>query len=102
MVVTIVHVYVKPQYIDDFIAATRTNHEASIQETGNRRFDILQQDDPPDKFVLYEAYVSQADAFAHKKTPHYLRWRKTVAHWMAKPREGVSYQGLYPNADGDV
>lgn len=102
MVVTIVHVYVKPQHIDDFIAATRINHEASIQETGNRRFDVLQQNDPPDKFVLYEAYASQADAVAHKKTTHYLRWRKTVAHWMAKPREGVSYQGLYPSADGDV
>ena len=32
MHVTLVHVQVKPAHIDDFIAATRLNHEASIQE----------------------------------------------------------------------
>ena len=31
MHVTLVHVHIKPAYIDDFIAATRLNHEASIQ-----------------------------------------------------------------------
>lgn len=96
MYTTIVHVYVKPEYIDDFIAATRKNHEASVQEAGNRRFDVLQQQDDPGKFVLYEAYVNPDAAAAHKQTAHYLQWRDTVGDWMAKPRQGIVHHGLFP------
>jgi autoinducer 2-degrading protein len=96
MHVTLVHVTVKPGHIDDFIEATRRNHEASTQEPGNRRFDVLQSSDDPGQFVLYEAYASAADAAAHKETAHYLAWRDAVAGWMAEPRRGVSYAGLMP------
>jgi autoinducer 2-degrading protein len=97
MHVTLVHVVVKPEAIDAFIAATRANHEASVRETGNRRFDVLQSPDDPTRFVLYEAYASVEDAAAHKQTPHYARWRDTVAPMMAEPRQGVPMRGLYPS-----
>ena len=96
MQVTIVHVSVKPQHIDDFIEASRLNHEASIREPGNRRFDVLQSADNPTQFVLYEAYESAAEAAKHKETAHYKKWRDTVADWMAEPRHGVGYNGLFP------
>jgi len=96
MQVTIVHVTVKPEHIEDFIEATRLNHEASVMEAGNRRFDVLQSADNPTQFVLYEAYESAAEAAAHKETAHYQRWRETVADWMAQPRQGVAYDGLFP------
>jgi autoinducer 2-degrading protein len=96
MHVTLVHVTVKPAHIDEFIEASRRNHEASVQEPGNRRFDVLQSSDDPARFVLYEAYASAEDAAAHKQTAHYLAWRETVADWMAQPRQGVAYTGLYP------
>ncbi|MGR9053640.1 MAG: antibiotic biosynthesis monooxygenase [Gammaproteobacteria bacterium] len=96
MHVTLVHVHVKPEHIDDFIEATRLNHEASVQEDGNRRFDVLQSAENPARFVLYEAYVSADDASVHKQTAHYLTWRDTVADWMVEPRQGVSYHGLFP------
>jgi len=96
MHVTLVHVQVKPVHIDDFIAATRLNHEASIQESGNCRFDVLQSPENPGHFILYEAYTSAEAAAAHKQTTHYLVWRDTVAEWMAEPRKGVRYEGLFP------
>ncbi len=96
MHVTIVHVRVKPEHIDAFIAASRANHEASVQEPGNRRFDVLQDAEDPARFVLYEAYVSAEDAAAHKQTRHYFTWRDTVADMMAEPRRGVLHKGLYP------
>ena len=96
MQVTCVHVHVKKEHVDDFIEACRKNHQASIQEPGNRRFDILQLADDPTRFVLYEAYANEKVAAAHKQTDHYLAWRETVADWMASPREGVAYNGLYP------
>lgn len=96
MFVTIVHVSVKEPHIDDFINATRINHENSVKEDGNRRFDILQSPDNPTQFILYEAYQSQQHAAAHKDTQHYLSWRESVADWMAEPRQGIVYKGLYP------
>ena len=96
MYVTIVNVVVKEQHIDDFIAATRDNHVNSVNEDGNMRFDILQSTDQPTHFILYEAYKTQQHAAAHKDTQHYSTWRETVAEWMAEPRKGVVYNGLYP------
>jgi autoinducer 2-degrading protein len=96
MHVTLVHIHVDPQHLQDFIAATRANHEASVHEPGNLRFDVLQAADDATRFVLYEAYASAADAARHKETAHYLKWRETVAAWMAEPRQGVSYHGLFP------
>lgn len=99
MQVTIVHVHVKSERVADFVDATRRNHEASIRESGNMRFDVLQRADDPTRFVLYEAYASTAQAQAHKTTAHYLAWRDAVAPWMASPREGVGYHGLFPRAE---
>ena len=96
MQVTIVHVHVKPEHIHDFIEATCKNHKASINEDGNKRFDILQNPHDLTRFVLYEAYDNEDNAAAHKETPHYLEWRETVADWMASPREGIPYNVLYP------
>lgn len=97
MHVTIVQVRVKPENTNDFIEATRLNHEQSRQEPGNVRFDVLQCADDPNAFVLYEAYQSANDAAAHKETRHYLTWRETVAPWMAQPRQGITYHGLFPS-----
>ena len=94
MQVTLVHVHVKPAYVQDFIAATRANHEGSIREPGNRRFDFIQSVEDPTRFVLIEAYGAKEDIAAHKETEHYRRWRDTVAAWMAEPRTATVYSGL--------
>ncbi len=96
MVVTIVHVKVKPEYLQDFIEATKLNHQHSIQEPENMRFDILQAPEDQTKFILYEAYQTEAGAKAHKQTQHYLTWREAVADWMAEPRQGVPYHVIAP------
>lgn len=96
MVVTCVHVYVKPENVQDFIQATRENHKNSVLEPENKRFDVLQDPEDSTHFILYEAYRTQAGAHAHKETTHYLRWRETVSSWMAQPREGVSYTVIAP------
>jgi len=98
MHVTLVKVSVKPDRVNEFIEASRANHEGSVREPGNRRFDILQDPGDPTRFILYEAYVSADDAAAHKQTPHYLAWRDAVAEMMAEPRQGIPYNGLFPKA----
>lgn len=97
MHITLVEVRVKPEHLDEFIEASRANHEASVREPGNLRFDVLQDAADPTRFVLYEAYRSGSDAAAHKETAHYVAWRERVAPWMAEPRVGVRYLGLCPS-----
>lgn len=96
MPVTLVYISVKPDRVDDFIAASQANHEASIQEPGNHRFDFLQQEDDPTQFVFYEWYESDADVAAHKETVHYNTWAETVQDMMAERRRGVRHKGLFP------
>ena len=96
MHVTLVHVFVKAGCLDTFIEATRINHEGSINEAGNLRFDILQDPEDETHFILYEAYRSEEDAQDHKKTVHYLTWRDSVAEMMAEPRKGVPMRALFP------
>jgi autoinducer 2-degrading protein len=99
MHVTLVHVHVTSDKTEEFIAASRANHEASVQEPGNLRFDILQSPEDPNYFVFYEAYKTTEDAAAHKDTEHYKTWRDTVADWMSEPRQGIPFTGLYPLLD---
>lgn len=98
MIVTIVHIEVRPENIHSFIRATEENHFESVKEPGNLRFDLLRDQKEPSRFVLYEAYQTDEAAAAHKDTAHYLKWRETVAPWMAKPREGIRYTALQPKA----
>jgi autoinducer 2-degrading protein len=96
MIVTFVHIWVKENHIDDFKKASLANHMESIKEPGNLRFDVLQDDADPSKFVLYEAYETEEASDEHKKTTHYLTWRETVADWMAQPRRGIKHKILAP------
>ena len=88
--------HVKPEHREAFIAASLDNAQNTIQEPGNLRFDVLQQADDPDRFVLYEAYRDDAGAKAHQQTAHYARWAEAVAPWMAEPRKGIGYPPLFP------
>ncbi len=98
MIVTAVTVFVKPENIGDFIEATISNHLESVKEKGNMRFDVLQSEEDPSRFLLYEAYETEEDAQAHKRTFHYLNWRERVAPWMAAPRQGIAHKVICPAA----
>ncbi len=95
---TLVHMRVKPEHVAAFIEACRLNHEASVREPGNLRFDFLQDTEDLTRFMFYEAYRSEGDAAAHKNTAHYAAWRDAVADMMAEPRRGERMHGLLPGA----
>jgi len=98
----IVHVFahVKPDLVDDFRAATIENAGNSIQEPGVARFDVIQQQDDPTRFVLVEVYRTADDPARHKETAHYRKWRDTVAGMMAEPRTSVKYTNVFPDEAG--
>ena len=91
MLLVLVQVHVKPEYVEAFRQASLANAKLSLQEPGIARFDLLQQQDDPTRFVLVEAYQNVEATVAHKATAHYAAWRDAVAGMMAEPRIGVKY-----------
>ncbi len=100
MFIVHVHVHVKPEFVEQFKAATVENARHSVREPGVARFDVLQQSDDPTRFVLVEVYRTPADADRHKETKHYQVWRDTVAEMMAEPRSSVKYGNVFPDDAG--
>ena len=98
----IVHVFahVKSDSIEAFKTATIENARSSVQEPGIARFDCIQQNDDPARFVLVEVYRTADDSARHKETAHYQKWRDTVADMMAEPRTSIKYSNIYPNEEG--
>jgi quinol monooxygenase YgiN len=87
---------VKPESIEAFKAATLENARGSLREEGVARFDVLQDAENPDRFMLFEAYRTDDAPARHKQTAHYLKWRDSVESMMAEPRKGVRYGALLP------
>lgn len=98
----VVHVFVtvNPDDVEAFKTATIENARNSIKEPGIARFDLLQQDDDPAHFLLFEVYGAPDDAARHKETAHYKRWRDTVADMMAEPRKSTKYGNVFPDDEG--
>jgi len=98
MLIVHVQVHVKPESVAEFRQATLENARASIREPGIARFDVVQQQDDPTRFVLVEVYRTPEAAAAHKETAHYAKWRDAVASMMAEPRQSVKYGEVFPDA----
>ncbi|MEO6525239.1 MAG: putative quinol monooxygenase [Gemmatimonadaceae bacterium] len=96
MLIVHVFVHVKPESVDAFAAATLENARNSVQEPGIVRFDVVQQDDDPTRYVLMEIYRTAEDPARHKETAHYATWRDAVEPMMAEPRRSVKYHELFP------
>ncbi|MGA2787021.1 MAG: antibiotic biosynthesis monooxygenase [Verrucomicrobiota bacterium] len=97
MLVVHVHVHVQLESVEAFKQATLINARASRQEPGVVRFDVVQQQDVPTRFVLVEVYRDANAAAAHKETSHYPVWRDAVAPMMAEPRRSVKFNNVFPS-----
>ena len=100
MIVVHVHVHVKADQVEAFRAASVANAQESVREPGVARFDVIQQQDDPTRFVLVEVYRTPEATGAHKETKHYAVWRDAVAGMMAEPRTSVKYSAVFPGEDG--
>lgn len=96
MLIVHVHVHVKPEFVEDFRAASVENARNSVQEPGIIRFDVIQQNDDPERFVLVEIYRDVEATAHHKETAHYKIWRDAVAPMMAEPRTSAKFTAIFP------
>jgi autoinducer 2-degrading protein len=96
MIVRVIDIRVKPERIQDFQASCLRNHRGSVREPGVLRFDVLQAEADPARFLLYEVYRDEPATQAHKETAHYLAWKQEVEPMMASPRQASAWKVLAP------
>lgn len=100
MLITHVHVHVKPDSIEAFKRATIENARQSVQEPGVARFDVIQSADDPARFILVEVYRTPDSPAEHKATPHYQTWRAAVAPMMHEGRTSSQFRNIFPEDAG--
>jgi autoinducer 2-degrading protein len=100
MYIVHVFVHVKPEFVEAFRLASLDNAHNSVKEPGIARFDVLQQENDPTRFVLVEVYLNQESTEAHKETAHYQKWRDKVVDMMVEPRTRQIYTNIYPDDSG--
>ena len=100
MFIVHVFVHVKEDCIEAFKTATIENANNSINEPGIARFDFVEQQDDPTRFVLVEVYRTAEDPALHKETAHYKSWRDTVTNMMAEPRSAIKFFNVHPKENG--
>ncbi len=101
MLVVHVHVRVRPERVEDFLAATLANARASLAEPGVLRFDVIADKADPAHVVLVEVYSDAGASAAHKQTRHYAIWRDSVADMMAAPRASTTFSAVFPAGSED-
>jgi (4S)-4-hydroxy-5-phosphonooxypentane-2,3-dione isomerase len=96
MLILQVHIQIKPEHVEAFKQATIENARNSVKEPGIARFDFLQEEDDPTRFILSEVYRSVEASVQHKETAHYAAWAEKVADMFQQPRTRTRYTNVFP------
>ena len=97
MIALIVTIQIKPQHKRAFMESMAGDARGSNNdEPGCLRFDVLQDNEDPNRIHLYEIYKDQAAVDAHRRAPHYLKWRDTVKDWFAAENVRRVATPVYP------
>ena len=84
MIALIVTIQIQPEHREAFMESMLDDARGSNNdEPGCLRFDVLQDNEDPNKIHLYEVYQDQAAVDAHRQAPHYTKWRETVQDWFS-------------------
>ena len=77
IVVQITH-KILPDCVERYVEATLANAQATRQEDGNIRFDLLQDANDPCTFQLYEVYSDRSAHQAHLASARFATWKAAV------------------------
>ena len=94
MFVAAVHVFVKPESLDDFMELIRMDQEGSLAEPGCVRFDVVRSNEDPNEFLIWEVYLDDDAAAFHKTTPHYAAFKEQMPAMASKDRYADRYEGV--------
>lgn len=81
----VVHFDVEPDRRADFIAAALEDGRNSADEPGTRRFELIVDEENPNRFYLDEAYDDAAAFAAHAEGPHFARFFQLIESYVEGP-----------------
>ena len=93
MLIVHVHIQVRPDQVEAFRAACVENSRNSLQEPGIARFDVLQQQDDPTRWLLYEVYDKEQAWVDHRKAAHFVAFME-VGNRAILTREAAKLTGV--------
>lgn len=94
------HHYVKHECVESYRAAILVNARKSIQEPGVLRFDVLQDQNDPSHFCLFEIYRDEEGRAAHLEAEHFKAFRQAVVEGgMLAQRTSDQFKALFLEAD---
>lgn len=102
MFVQLVHIRIKPGRTQDFFDVFRINFEGTRAEPGNFRFDVLQDPEDENHFVIYEAFENEAAVAAHRQTEHYRRTVEGLKDLMTTADRKKDYYRMVMPEHADV
>lgn len=96
MLIFQVHHYIKPDLIEAYKLATLENARQTVLEPGVLRFDVLQDQEDPAHFSLFEVYTGPEGRAAHLETAHFQVWKDAVLgqEMFARRGHGENYTQL--------
>ncbi len=98
MLAMLVSVKIRPEMRERFLETIEDDALCSVRdEPGCLRFDVLQDNEDPDRYYFYEVYRDEAAFEAHTRTPHLARWREASEECLAE-RSARRCQTLFPRA----
>lgn len=72
------------EHVESFRTAVLQQAANSLEhEVGCHQFDVCQDNENPNVFVLYETYDDAAAFETHCGTPYFAEFRDTIASWVA-------------------
>jgi autoinducer 2-degrading protein len=81
MYTVILYTKLLPQHVDDYIVNMRICAEATNQEPGCIRYEVMQDVDDPTLMCLFQAF-KDADAYqAHQDAEHHRVWVEKSGPW---------------------
>ena len=100
MIALVVTINIKPGHKEEFMASMMGDARGSNNdEPGCLRFDVLQDNEEPNRLHLYEVYQDEAAVEAHRNAPHFLKWREECKDWFATENVRRIATPVYPPED---
>ena len=94
MFVMLVKLQIKSELVEQFREAILTNADLSVQrDPGCVRFDVLQHQDDPTQWYLYEVYDKEQAWVDHRNAPHFLAFME-VGNRAIVSREATKLTGI--------
>jgi autoinducer 2-degrading protein len=100
MLVVHVHVRVRPEDLEAFLTETRRNGAASLEESGVRRFDVLQDEGDAGHLVLNEVYVDRLGHHPGDRVPPARVVSRVLVRVGRRLRTSTLFASVFPGESG--